>query len=263
MVTHVGEIVQVRKDLPSGSIILNRGERRNALSQEMLQRIQEAFDDFAQEKKVRAVILTGTGQVFCSGSDLRELHEERDPEQPPAVDDQMMALHQLLETMLRFPKPIICAPNGWVVGSGMALLLACDLVVASDKAHFVLPEPRRGLVAGLAAPLLVHRIGAGRAAGMLFPCATISAEQALAWGLAHHVVEDRLVWFRSQELAKEIAELAAESMQMTKKLVNETICEQLFMHLNIGAANSAAARSTETAQEGVKAFLEHRHPRWG
>ncbi len=263
MVTHAREIVQVRKDLPSGSVILNRADRRNALSLDMLQRIQEAFDDFAQEKRVRAVILTGTGHVFSSGSDLRELNEARDPEHlAPVEDEQLNALHALLETMLRFPKPIICAPNGWVVGSAMALMLASDLVVASDKANFVLPEPRRGLVAGLTAPLLVHRVGASRAAGMLFPCPVVTAAQAHDWGLVHYVVEDRLVWFRSQELAKEIAELAPESMQLTKKLLNESICEELFMHLSIGAANSATARTTATSREGVTAFLERRHPRW-
>ena len=257
-------MVQVRKDVPSGSIILNRPARRNALSTEMLLEIRQALEDLHQERRVRAVILTGTENVFSSGADLHEIHDkQQDSTVPPEEwQVQLQEFQALIELMLRYPKPILCAPNGWVVGSAWALLLASDLVVASDKARFVSAEPRRGLVAGLTAPLLCHRLGASRAAGLLLQSQVIDAAQALQIGLVHHVVEDRLVWFRSHELAKEIALLAPESIQLTKKLLNETIGEHVFTQLSIGAANTAAARTTESAREGVRAFLEKRPPKW-
>jgi enoyl-CoA hydratase/carnithine racemase len=133
-------------------------------------------------------------------------------------------------------------------GSAVALLMASDLVIASDRARIVIPETRRGLVAGLAAPLLVLRVGAARAAELLFLNQPIDAGQALAKGLVHQVVEDRLVWFRSQEWAKEIALSAPESVQLTKQLLNETIGEAVFTQLSIGAANMAA-RTTDAAKE--------------
>jgi enoyl-CoA hydratase/carnithine racemase len=258
------EIVTVRKDVPSGSIILNRPDRRNAISTDTLRQIREAFGDLHQERSVRAVILTGTTHVFSSGTDLHELKEGYgDPKLAQAAWQEFVAeLQGLIEDMLRFPKPILFALNGWAVGSAVALMLACDLVVAIDRAKIALPETRRGLVAGLAAPLLQFRVGTARAASLLYLNAVVDAAQALNFGLVHQVVEDRLVWFRAQECAKEIAESAPEAIQLTKRLMNETIGEALFTQLSIGAANMAAARTTEAAQEGVTAFLEKRPPNW-
>ena len=257
------EIVQVRKDVPSGSIILNRPDCRNAISWDVIRQLRQAFEDLHQERSVRAVILTGTTHVFSSGTDLHELNAGFSDEKATDLWRDFVAdFLGLIEEMLRFPKPILCAVNGWVVGSAVALMLACDLVIASDRAKIVLPETRRGLVAGLAAPLLHLRVGASRAAGLLFLNQAIDAAQALNMGLVHQVVEDRLVWFRSQEWAKEIALSAPESVQLTKQLLNETIGESVFTQLSIGAANMATARTTDAAKEGVAAFLEKRPPNW-
>lgn len=257
------EIVHVRKDVPSGTIILNRPDRRNALSSDMVHKLQEAFEDLHQERSVRAIILSGTENTFCAGTDLHEMSQLREEPQAQEVwQDQVADLQALIEFMLRFPKPIICAPNGWVVGSGLALLLACDLVVASDKTRLLLPEPRRGLVAGLTAPLLCHRVGAGRAAPLLLLGQELDAEQARQMGIVHHVVEDRLLWFRSQEMAKEIAAFSRESIQLTKRLMNESIGEEVFTQLSVGASDTATARTTDAAGEGVNAFIQKRPPKW-
>lgn len=257
------EIVQVRKDVPSGSIILNRPGRRNAISWDVIRQLRQAFDDLHQERSVRAVILTGTSHVFSAGTDLHELNEGFSDEKSAELwRDFVAEFLALIEQMLRFPKPIVCAVNGWAVGSAVALVLASDVVVASDRSKFVLPETRRGLVAGLAAPLLHWRVGSARAANLLLLNPVIDAGQAHQLGIVHQVVEDRLVWFRSQECAKEIASAAPESVQLTKQLLNETIGESVFTQLSIGAANMAAARTTEAAKEGVAAFLAKRPPNW-
>lgn len=257
------EIVQVRKDVPSGSIILNRPDRRNALSTETLRQLRQAFADLHQERSVRAVIVTGTTHVFSSGTDLHEMNEGfTDKQSTQRWQEYVSEFQALIEEMLRFPKPILCALNGWAVGSAVALMLACDLVIASDRAKIVLPETRRGLVAGLATPLLHFRIGAARAANLLYLNTVLDAPQALQWGLVQQVAEDRLVWFRSQEWAQEIALSAPEAILLTKQLLNETVGEALFTQLSIGAANMATARTTESAKEGVAAFLEKRPPDW-
>jgi enoyl-CoA hydratase/carnithine racemase len=257
------EIVQVRKDVPSGSIILNRPDRRNAITRDIIRELRQAFGDLHQERSVRAVILTGTTHIFSAGSDLHELSDglsdEKATELWRGYVDEFLAL---IEEMLRFPKPIICGLNGWAVGSAVALMLACDLVVASERARIALPEPRRGLVAGLSAPLLNLRVGAARAAGLLFLQESIDAPEALRLGLIHQVVEDRLVWLRAQEWSKEIAAAAPQSLQLTKQLLNEAIGEAVFTQLSIGAANMASARTTDAAREGVAAFLEKRSPKW-
>src|SRR4051812_35085118 len=181
--------VLIKKNLPSGTIILNRPDKRNALSRQMLAEIGQALDDFHQERKVRAVILTGAGTAFCAGMDLLEMQETS--QQPDALlqwHNDAVHYRELLEKMLRFPKPIIAAVNGPVVAGGAGLMLASDIVVAADSAKFGLPEPRRGIVAGIVAPVLVFRIGASHAANLLLTARMIDAPEARGLGLFHEIV---------------------------------------------------------------------------
>ncbi len=137
--------IKLRKNLPSGTIILNRPAKRNALSRVLLEQIKQAFHDFHQERKVRAVILTAAGDAFCAGMDLTEMlettHKPEAEAQAQWYDDSV-AYKELLDVMLMFPKPIIAAVNGPAVAGGAGLVLAADIVVASKNASFGLPEPR-------------------------------------------------------------------------------------------------------------------------
>jgi len=259
----ISDTLRTKKVVPSGTIVINRPERRNALSREAVAALIEAFEDFHQERSVRAVILTGAGDSFCSGSDLQQIHESSaDVNALEIWHDDARQLQQLIELMLRFPKPIIAAVNGWVVGSGVALMLAADIVIAGTSSKLLMPEAQRGLSSGLTAPLLAFRIGAGNAANVLFRGLAFDANHALRLGLYHEVVDDELVWARSHEIVKQMATGASESHQLAKQILNETIGESLLTQLSIGAANMAAARTTLAAREGIAAFLEKRPPNW-
>lgn len=259
----ISDNVQIRRDGPSGTIVINRPDRRNALSREIVEMLIQALEDFYAEKSIRAVILTGTGDTFCSGTDLHQLKETSEGKNSLEVWHQdARRFLDLIEKMLRFPKPIIASVNGWVVGSGLALMLASDIVVAGEESKLLLPEALRGLNAGITTPLLSFRVGTGMASSILYSGSPVSAEEALNLGLFHEAVEDDLVWARSFELARQCASGARESHQMTKLLINETIGENLFTQLSIGAANMAAARTTPAAIEGINAFLEKRDPEW-
>ena len=259
----ISDNVQIRKDGPSGTIVINRPDRRNALSREIVEMLSEALDDFHAERSVRAVILTGTGDTFCSGTDLHQLKETASSKIALEVwHNDSQSFLDLIEKMLRFPKPIIASVNGWVVGSGVSLMLASDIVIASDESKLLMPEALRGLNAGITTPLLSFRIGTGIASGILYSGAPVESQDALNLGLFHETVETDLVWARSFELARQCASGARESHQMTKQMINETIGESLFTQLRIGAANMAAARTTEAAMEGINAFLEKRDPNW-
>jgi enoyl-CoA hydratase/carnithine racemase len=164
--------------------------------------------------------------------------------------------------MLRYPKPIIAAVNGWNVGSGLALMLASDIVIAGESSKLLMPEALRGLNAGMTTPLLSFRVGSGPAAKILFCGKPVLAEESIRLGLFHEMVDDDLIWARAHELATQCAAGARESHQMTRQMLNETIGESLFTQLSIGAANMAAARTTPAATEGINAFLEKREPDW-
>lgn len=257
-------IIDTRIDFPSATIIMNRPSRKNAVSVESINALSQAFADFHQEKKVAAVILTGANDSFCAGTDLKDLNTSLEEESAQERwYEETMAMNELLVSMLRFPKPIISAVNGPAMGFGFALALASDLIVAGPSAVFGCPEVKRGLVPGMVAPLLAFRVGAAAAAHYSLTGKTASAQEAFDTGFCHELVDnDDVVWAKANEIAGGINNSSPQSIQMTKQLINETIGETFFTNLNLGTANSAAARTTESAKEGVSAFIAKRKPKW-
>ncbi|MEM9410251.1 MAG: enoyl-CoA hydratase/isomerase family protein [Planctomycetota bacterium] len=259
----ISDNVQVRKDQPSGTIIINRPNRRNALSREVVAAIQQGLEDLYQENQVRAVILTGTGNTFSSGADLQEIKDTSEDKDANQIwHEDVSKFQTLIEYILRYPKPVICAVNGWTVGSGIALMLASDIVIAASEAKVKMPEANLGLFSGLATALLSFRIGSGQAAKILLTGSTLDAEEGTKVGVFQEQVESNLLWARCQEIATQISSGSRQSHQLIKQMLNETVGEELFTQLSIGSANTAAARTTEIAQEGVNAFLEKRSPNW-
>ncbi len=254
-------MITVKVNAPSGTIILDRVDRCNALSRSMVEQLSQALDDLRQEKRVRGIILTGAGSHFCSGIDLYEWKESLDePESLQQWFADANRLKELYEQMLQLPKPIVAAVDGVAFGSGFGLVLASDLVVASHRSTFASPAPKHGLVAGLLAPLLTFRLGAGVASQVLIGGDTLTAAEAKSMGIAHHVVASELIWARSSSWIGSISESAAESIQLSKKILNETVGEQLTTWLASGAAAMATSLTTEVAAEGLKAFSEKRPP---
>jgi enoyl-CoA hydratase/carnithine racemase len=248
-----------------GTIVLNRPDRRNALTRAMLAQLTEALSDLHLEKRVRAIILTGAGTAFCAGMDLNEMLAAAD-----LPDDQKNEEHgetadlyrEVVTQMIELPKPIIASVNGPAVAGGAGLVLASDIVVASPAAQFGLPEPRRGIIAGVVAPLLAFRVGGGIAARLLLTSALYPAEEAHRLGIYHELTDEPRLWARCAQLGEECAAGAPEALQLTKRLLYETIGENLGTQLSVGAAMSATSRTTEAAQEGLKAFIEKRRPEW-
>jgi enoyl-CoA hydratase/carnithine racemase len=256
-------LVRIHVHEHTGTLVLNRPQKRNALSRELIAELSQAFYDLHMERKVRAVVLTGAGDAFCAGLDLAEMYETRRSEGAHVQwHADAMQYKELIDAMLRFPKPIIAAVNGAAAAGGAGLVLASDIVLASRQATFGFPEPRRGIVAGLVVPLLVYRLAAGPAAMLLLTGRLVDAEETLRLGVAHELVSHDQLWARAVEVAGECARCAPEALQLTKRLLNETIGEQLETQLMAGAAASATSRTTDAAAEGLAAFAEKREPRW-
>ena len=255
-------IVDVRKNIPSGTIVINNPKLANAIPAFGYLQLRQALDDLHQEKSVRAIILTGSGNVFSSGTDLKQLNTELQREAQASHQD-IQLLNELLLAMLRFPKPIIAALNGPAIGSAAALALGCDFVIAAKQATLQLPEVKLGLAAGSAATMLNFRVGAAIAARYSITGQPISAEIGSQMGLIHDVVEEDLVWARAHQLAVEIESTSSQSIQMTKRLLNESVADQLENQLQVSGAMTAAARTTSHANLGINAFLEKETPEWG
>lgn len=259
--------VVVRRDRPGATVRIDSPRRRNALTPTIVKQLHEAFQDLHGEKGVRAVILTGSSEVFCSGTDLSLLEEqiaiaEHDPAILGQWHGEVEDLLQLILMLLRFPKPVIAAVNGVAAGSGLALALACDCVLGGESSIWGLPEARRGLVAGLAGPLLAQRAGLSVSRRMMLDGAWLDAHQAAACGIADEIVADDLVWARASQRVNELSSVSPASQLLGKQLCNETIGETLLTQLSNGAANMAAARITDSARRGVGGFVHKRTVNW-
>lgn len=255
--------VQTRVDGTCGTIVLKQPARRNAVTRAMLRSLIEAFGDLHQQARVRGVILTGSGDCFCAGTDLYELRESQASRQaePQWFDDANLQ-REVLTTILRFPKPVIAAVNGPALGLGLSLVAACDLALGTPEATFGLPEPQRGLTAGVAIPLLAFRLGASSASQLLLRGQTFDASQAQHLGLIQKIVEFNHVWLTAQQWVHDIAKSSSVSISMTKRVLNETVGEALLAQLAVAAAATASVRTTDDAHEGINAFLEKRAPNW-
>jgi enoyl-CoA hydratase/carnithine racemase len=248
-----------------GTIVLNRPQRRNALSRAMIAQLVEALGDLHLERRVRSIVLTGAGTAFCAGMDLHEMQAAAllsDVEKSQEWGDTAESYRELVTRMIELPKPIIASVNGPAIAGGAGLVLASDIVVATPTATFGLPEPRRGIVAGVVAPLLAFRAGGGTSARLLVSSSVISANEAHRLGIYHELIDEARLWARCVQIGEECAEGAPEAIQLTKRLLYETIGEQLATQLSVGAAMSATSRTTAAAQEGLAAFVEKRRPEW-
>ena len=247
------------------TILMDRPQSRNALNPQLIEDLSTALADVHQEKRVASVVLTGSGEHFCSGIDLRVLSEISGMPESAALPEWFSAwrnLAELYEAMLRFPKPIVAAVDGAALGAGLGLALAADLIVASKRASFGAVAVRRGLVGGATTALLSFRLGAAIAARMVLTGQPVDAARASRWGLCEEPVDSKQIWVAAHELAIDCADAPREAVQATKRLLNEGVGEMLLSQLSAGAADSATACTTESATEGIRSFLEARDPVW-
>ncbi|MGB1706393.1 MAG: enoyl-CoA hydratase/isomerase family protein [Rubripirellula sp.] len=259
------QYVDVKVHANVATILMDRPQTRNALNPQLIEDLTTAFSDVYQEKRVTSVVLTASGEHFCSGIDLNVMSEIAQMPENTALPEWLAVwrnLTELYEAMLRFPKPIVAAVDGSALGAGFGLALAADLIVASKQATFGAIAVRRGLVGGATAALLSFRSGGATAARMVLTGQTVSAAKASRWGLCDEPVDPQQIWVAATELAAQCAAAPQEAIQATKRLLNESVGELLLSQLSAGAAGSATACTTESAREGIQAFLDNREPIW-
>jgi 2-(1,2-epoxy-1,2-dihydrophenyl)acetyl-CoA isomerase len=238
------------------TIMLNRPEVFNAINRALLERLAGALDN-ARDPAIRAVVLTGAGRGFCSGQDLREFRQLPGGAQA-ALEE---TYHPVIRSFRALEKPVVCAINGACAGAGLSLAFACDVRIASSAATFVPGFIGVGLVPDSGCTWFLHRLlGFSRAFEWLVSNRSLSADEALAWGLVwEELPPDRLAK-RVDELADWYAALPTRAVGMTKRLLEHAHTASLEEQLALEAALQQAATETEDFAEGVEAFLEKRLP---
>lgn len=242
-------------------LTLNRPEVRNALSRALIGRFGDLLSEAATDPRVRAIVVTGAGPVFCAGMDLKEASAIIDtPEAEKQTVADVQAIADLIQQIHTTPKPTIAALNGDAFAGGAGIATACDFVVAARTASIGYPEVRRGLVAAIVMHDLTRQVGARRARALLLTGQPISAEEAARWGLVNRVVDPEACLDEAVALGRSLVESAPSAVETTKRLLDEI--SGLPKTLRGAAAITAAVRVSDEAEEGIRAFLEKRPPRW-
>jgi len=242
------------------TITLNRPDKRNAISYELINELLRALDGLASSD-AQVLILTGAGKAFCSGMDLENLQAitTRTPEQNIA-DSETMAT--LFRSLYEFPRPTIAAVNGAAVAGGCGLATLCDFTLASTEAKFGYTEVRIGFLPAIVSTFLVRQVGEKHARDLLLTGRIIDAAEAHRIGLANEVVPQDQLLARATEISKQLMANSPASLIATKRLLNAFAQSELDEQIQLAVKENAGIRATEDFREGVTSFLEKRKPRW-
>ncbi len=242
-------------------LTLNRPDVRNALSQELRERLLEALLETLNDKTIRAVILTGAGKIFCAGMDLAELETLQQKSYEENLEDATR-LGQLFELIYTFPKPVIAAVNGHAVAGGAGLASVCDFVVMSEEANLGYSEVKLGFVAALVSVFLIRQVGERRSRDLLLSARLIEAKEGLEFGLVNEIQASNKVMTRALELAQQLLQNAPNALATTKRLLADLPSLSLQESLRHAAKVNAEIRGGEELREGIRAFLEKRQAQW-
>ena len=242
------------------TITLNRPEKRNAISTEMIEELLAALDE-AETSRARVVILTGAGKAFCSGMDLDALAAiaQQSPEQN-LEDSRRMA--RMFRRLWSFDKPLIAAVNGPAIAGGCAIATLCDLTLAVPEAKFGYTEVRIGFIPAIVSVFLTRQIGEKRARDLLLTGRILDAEEAQQMGLVTAVVPTERLMETARELASTLIAASPTSLAYTKRLLRSLVQEKIDSELERAIQENARIRSTADFREGLAAFLEKRKPVW-
>ncbi len=237
-------------------ITLNRPKNLNALCRELIDEIDQAVNELADDQEVAAVIITGTDRAFAAGADIKEIAQLATPLE---AYRHVARFHAVFDKIEALPKPVIAAVAGFALGGGCELALACDMRIAAENASFGLPEIKLGVIPGGGGTQRLPRlVGVGRAKELLYTGDPIDAREAFRIGLANSVVALDALMDEARRLASKLVKQPAVALQMNKLAVNEGIRMDLRSALAYELHCFGVLFSTEDQKEGVQAFIEKR-----
>lgn len=241
-----------------GMITLNRPKALNALNSELLTELNGLLDEIAQDDSVKVVIITGSGdKAFVAGADIAEM-QNISPLEGRAFGKFGQAIFNKLENI---PQPVIAAVNGFALGGGCELAMACDIRIASDKAKFGQPEVGLGIVPGFGGTQRLPRlIGKGRAKELLYTADMINAEEAYRIGLVNRIVAAEELLSTAKELAEKIMARAQAAVRLCKAAVNTGMDTDLESGIAYEAEVFGLCFASADQKEGMSAFIGKRKP---
>ena len=240
-------------------ISLNRPDVFNSFNREMALSLQKILDNCSTDNSVRAIVITGNGKAFCAGQDLKEV---TDPDLNPGfrkiLEEHYNPIIQKIRTI---EKPIIAAVNGVAAGAGANIALACDIVLASENASFIQAFSKIGLIPDSAGTFFLPRlIGFQKASALMMLGDKVSAVEAEKLGMVYKVIASENFIEEVTILAETLAEMPTKAIGLTKRLLNQSMINNLENQLALESDLQIEASSSNDYKEGVTAFVEKRKP---
>jgi enoyl-CoA hydratase len=250
------QVLMVSREGPLGLITINRPEALNALNSRMVIELINAFDGFEKDDEVRCVLIAGSEKAFSAGADIKEMA-------PMTAVQMAMTGHffPLWDKVGRFPKPIVGALSGFVLGGGLELAMSCDVLVASETTQLGQPEIDIGIIpGGGGTQRLTRAVGKYKAMEMILTGRRIGAEEAKILGLVSRVVPKEAYLTEAKKVANEIASKSPVAVRQAKMAVNKAFEMGLADGLDFERELFYLLFASEDKTEGMKAFMEKRKP---
>ena len=249
----------VDKEDGVGIVKMNRPTAMNALNSEILQELSKAISDLSESDQVSVIVITGEGKAFVAGADIAEMKDMSADE----ANEFSKIGQGVFEKIAKTDKPVIAAVNGFALGGGCELALACDIRIASDKAKLGQPEVNLGIIPGFAGTQRLSRlVGAAKAKELIFTGDMVDAQTAHSIGLVNQVVPAEKLMDVCMEMAKKIASKGPTAVKLAKKVIDEGIQVNLDDGTTLESDRFAECFAGGEAKEGMSAFLEKRKPNW-
>ncbi len=248
-------------DGAAATITLNRPEKRNAISSEMVKELLEALGIVESDSSVHVLILTGAGKAFCSGMDLETL--QAISTQTPAENlGDSRELARLFHRIYCFPKPVITAVNGAAIAGGCGIATFSDITLAVPDAKFGYTEVRIGFIPALVSVLLRRQIGEKHAREILLTGRIFDTAEGYRLGLITEIVPCADLMKRAREFVEVFQAASPTSLRRTKRLLLRYDEDEIVQEIELATQENAAIRGTEDFREGLASFLEKRTPKW-
>ncbi|NUL81323.1 MAG: enoyl-CoA hydratase/isomerase family protein [Armatimonadetes bacterium] len=248
-------MLRIEKEGRVAKVVLDRPDKHNALNAELIQAITDAFRQLSTDASVKVVSLSGEGKSFCAGADLNYMAEIAAFGKEENYQDSLR-LADAFESIAACPKPVVAYAHGACLGGGAGLLAACDYVVSALDAQFGFTEARLGLAPSVISPYVVRKIGIGHARALFLSAERFDAETALRIGLVNRLGDS------ADEVVRMLLENGPVAMAAIKKLLSELPSWDSGQAREETARLIANLRSGDEGQDGMKAFLERRKPRY-
>jgi enoyl-CoA hydratase len=241
-------------------IRLDRPDSLNSLNGPMVRTLHESIERARTDDAVRALVITGSGRAFCAGGDLKAIREMADTD-PRGNQGFLLDVGSVLESLERFPKPVIAAVNGLAMAGGLEIVLSCDLVVAAEDAPIGDAHSNYGLIPGGGASIrLPRRVGKSMASFLLFTGKTLPAAELVACGLVNMAVPKDQLTATVDELVESISAKSPLGLARIKQLINDGLDQPLPIGLRSELLASEAHTKSADMAEGLAAFAEKRTP---